>query len=460
MALVVQIVMARLLVPSDFGLLAIILVVVNVGNIIVISGLSNSLVQAESVEQSDFSTVFWLTLFASAAMYIAVFFSAPIFSDIYNAPELTSALRALGFLFPLSSIESVQTAFVQRDLKFKVLFKATIAATISSGAGGVLLAIAGAGLWSLIAQQLIYHIINSISLIAQTRWLPKFNFNPQRARKHFSFGVKIMVPSLMETAYDSISDLLVGKQFGSSSLGFLSQGKKYPVAIDSMISGTLQPVLLAAVSRAQSDIGTVKSIASRTLKTSYFFIAPIMMCFALTADPIICLLLGEQWRPAVPFLQLYCISSALSSFHVVNYESFNGVGRSDLFLKTKMVTVSYGLIFLFLAVFVFKDVTMVVAAYAFSSILSTAVNAFPNRKLIGYSYFEQIKDIAPSLISALLSCAAAFPIPQIVHGDIFSLLLQWAVFAAAYILFSLITNKEQVRFFANEIKNRFCKKDS
>ena len=456
-ALLVQIVMARLLAPSDFGLLAILLVIINIGNTIVLSGLGNSLVQMQRARKIDFTTVFWTMLLISVAMYALIFGLSPLIASIYDAPILIDTLRMLGFLFPLSAIESIQTAHVQRDLKFKVLFYATTISTVVSGLVGVVLAISGMGLWSLVFQQIAYHLSNCIALAAQTRWLPSMSFDKKIARKHFSYGWKIMLPSLMETLYDSLSDLLSGKQFGANDLGFLSQGKKFPVAIDSMITGTIQPVLLAAISRAQSDISAVKSITKRTLRTSAFFVAPIMSCFALTAPQIIYILLGEQWLPAVPFLQAYCISSALSSFHAINFESFNGVGRSDLFLKTKIITVFYSVCFMLVAIFVFSDIHAVAAAYAFSSVISTFVNAFPNRKLIGYPYKEQIKDILPSIATAGLSCMFVFPLSCIGFPAPVVLLLQWAAFLLFYSLISLISNREQILFLYHEIESRLKK---
>lgn len=456
--MLVQIVMARLLAPSDFGFLAILLVIINIGNTIVLSGLGNSLVQTERADKLDFSTVFWTMLTISAVMYALVFGLSPFISTFYDAPILTETLRVLGLVFPLSAIESIQTAYVQRDLRFKTLFYATTISTIVSGLIGVALAVSGKGLWSLVFQQITYHLANCIALAVQTRWIPAFSFSKKTARRHFSYGWKIMLPSLMETFYDSLSDLLSGKHFGANELGLLSQGKKFPVAIDSMITGTIQPVLLAAISRAQNDISSVKSITKRTLKTSAFFVAPIMSCFALTAPQIICILLGEQWLPAVPFLQAYCISSALSSFHAINFESFNGVGRSDLFLKTKIITVSYSIFFMLIAIYAFEDIHAVAATYAFSSVLSTFVNAFPNRKLIGYSYAEQIRDIFPSITVAALSCLLVFPISNINLPPLLILLLQWLVFLLIYTLLSLIANKEQVLFLYHEIKNKLAKK--
>lgn len=456
-ALIVQIVMARLLTPNDFGLLAILLVLINIGNIIVLSGLGNSLVQSQHVKSLDFSTVFWLMMVIAILMYLLVFSMAPAISEIYEAPILTEALRALGFVFILGAIESVQTAYVQRDLKFRILFKATVASTLISGGAGITLAFTGAGLWSLVAQQIVYHLANCIALAAQTRWSPSLSFSRKIARTHFAFGWRIMVPSLLETLYSSLSNLLIGKQFGSNALGFVSQGEKYPVAIDSMISGTLQPVLLAAISRAQNDISAVKSIVKRTLQISFFFIAPIMTCFALTASPIISLLLGDQWLPAVPFLQMYCISSALSSFHAINYESFNGMGRSDLFLKTKLVTVSYGIVLMLISIFVIRDVNIVVAAYAFSSFLSTAVNAFPNHKLIKYPYAEQIRDILPSIFCAAISSLAILPISSFNVYPVAHLALQWLIFLLAYVLLSFAFNKKQISFLSQEIKKKIRK---
>ena len=456
-ALIVQVIMARLLAPSDFGLLAILLVVVNVGNILVQSGLNSALIQTADIHKRDFSTVLWMSLSIAIVLYTLVFILAPYLASFYSSPILESTLRVISLILPIYAVSSVFSAYIQRDLDFKKVFNATVAATFTSGILGIAAAIIGLGLWALVIQQISYALVNCIALGLQAKWKPRFVFEIQSGIKHLKYGWKILIPSLLETGYDSLSDMIVGRQFGTEPLGYLSQGKKYPVALDSMIGGTVQPVMFAAVSRAQKSISDVKSIVKRTLKTSYFFVAPIMMTFALTAEPIVLLLLGEQWLSAVPFMQMYCLTSGLSSFHAINYQTFNGMGRSDLFLKVKLITVSYGVVFLLIACFIVQNIYAVTIAYMAASLISTFVNSFPTKKLIGYSYFEQVRDIAPSIVLAttsvaVASFAAALPLPIILVA-----ILQWIISFTCYFLLSKLFKVEELTYLIATTKEMINK---
>ena len=354
--LAVQIVMARLLAPEEFGALAIILVFVNIGNAIVQSGLNTSIVQAQTVEDSDLSTVFWLSFGTSIVLCLLVYISAPAIASFYSLDYLIWPLRVMGFLLLVTAFNSVQVAIVQRDLKLRKVFNATIAAVIVSGIAGIVAATAGAGLWALVLQQLIYQFSNCLFLGLQVKWFPKPIFNRSKARKHFSFGWKLLVSGLLDQGYQSLSDLIIGKQFSASDLGLVSQGKKYPQALGGMLDGAIQPVMLSAISRVQADSDQVKRLVRRALKTSTFIIVPAMTLFAVAAKPIVVLLLGEKWLLCVPFLQMYCFIYALLPIHTTNLQALNGMGRSDLFLKLELIKKAYGICFILFAAFILKDV--------------------------------------------------------------------------------------------------------
>lgn len=431
--LAVQIAMARLLAPEYFGALAIMLVFVNVGNVIVQSGLNTALVQAPEADGDDCSTVFWMSLAISLVLYTAVFLAAPAVASFYAMEGLVWPLRALALVLVINAFNAVQVAIVSRRLEFEKIFRATMASVLASGLLGVAAAVAGAGLWALVAQQLSYQIANCIVLGFQVRWLPRLVFKADRARGLFSFGWKLLASGLLDQGYQSLSDLIIGKQFSASSLGLVSQGKKYPQAVGSMLDGTIQPVMLSAVSRVQDDVAYVKRLVRRALKTSTFLIVPSMALFTMVAEPLVALLLGEKWLPCVPFLQMYCFIYALLPIHTTNLQALNGMGRSDLFLKLELVKKAYGVVFLLVAAFVFKSVYVMVGTYMLTGIISTFVNAWPNRRVIGYSYAEQVRDICPAFLLAAASAALAWPAGLLGLPAIATILLQAAVMAGAYL---------------------------
>ena len=452
MELAVQVVMARLLAPDEFGALALMLVFINVGNVIVQSGLNTALVQAESIDDDDTSTVFWLSFGASILLYGIVFFASPLIAEFYGMEYIVWPLRALSLILLITALNSVQVALVQRELKLRKVFNATLVAVLISGAAGIAAAVIGAGLWALVLQQLLYQTINCIVLRLQIRWRPSLVFSRSKARKHFSFSWKLLASGLLEQGYQSLSDLIIGKQFSATSLGLVSQGKKYPQALGSMLDGAIQPVMLSAVSRVQSDVSQVKRLVRRALKTSTFLIVPSMTLFAVAAEPIVGLLLGEKWLPCVPFLQMYCFIYALFPIHTSNLQALNGMGRSDLFLKLELVKKAYGICFILFAAFVLKDVHLMVAMYMLSGVIATIVNAHPNKRVIGYSYGEQLRDIAPAFALSAVAGGLALLCGSFVSNEVLRIVVDVAVMAVAYLGLARLLHLESLEYLLATLK--------
>ena len=263
--LVVQIVMARLLSPDDFGALAIMLVFVNIGNVIVQSGLNTAIIQAPDADEDDYSTVFWMSLSMSCVLYAALFFTAPAIAAFYGMPHVITPLRVLVLVLVVNAYNSIQEAIVARNLEFQKTFRATVSAGLVSGTAGIAAALAGAGIWALVIQQLVQQGVKCAVLAFQVPWKPRFVFHPARAAQFFRFGWKLLASGMLEQAYQGLSDLLIGKVFTTSELGYVSQGKKYPYALGTLLDGAIQPVMLSAVSRVQGDKGMVKRLARRRL---------------------------------------------------------------------------------------------------------------------------------------------------------------------------------------------------
>lgn len=441
--LLVQIVMARLLSPDVFGALAILLVFVNIGNTIVQSGLNASLVQAKEAGEEDYSTVFWMCLTVSVILYAVAFFAAPALAGFYGSPGLVWPLRVLCLVLVVGAFNSVQVAVVSRELAFKKVFTVTIVAVAASGTLGIALAFAGAGLWALVGQQLVYQFASCAALLFQVRWIPRLVFRRNLAVRHYRFGWKLLVSGLLDTGYQSLSDLVIGKQFSQAELGLVSQGKKYPQALGSMLDGAIQPVMMSAVSRLQNDVGQVKRLVRRALKTSTYIIVPAMALFALMAEPLVGLLLGERWLPCVPFLQMYCFVYALLPIHTTNLQALNGMGRSDLFLKLEVVKKAYGVVVLCVTAFVLKSPVAIVAGYMLTGVVSTFVNAFPNRRVIGYSYSEQLRDVVPAVLLTAVSAVAAWPLSLLGLASATQIVLQALTMGTVYLLLSRLFRVEE-----------------
>ena len=450
--LIVQIVLARLLAPAEFGMLAIMLVFVNVGNVIVQSGLNTAIIQSPDATEKDYSTVFWMSLAISAVLYVAIFFAAPLVADFYQMPQAVTPLRVLVLVLIINSYNSIQEAIVAREMQFHKTFRATITAGVLSGTVGIVLALTGWGIWALVFQQLVQQGVKCLVLALQVPWKPHFEFSPARALVLFRFGWKLLASGLLEQCYQGLSSLLIGKVFTASDLGYVDQGKKYPYALGCLLDGAIQPVMLSAVSKVQDDMATVKRLARRALKTSTFLVMPAMALFAAAAEPIVRILLGEQWVPSVPFLQMYCFIYALLPIHTTNLQVLNGVGRSDLFLKLEIIKKVVGVSILVFACFVFRDLYAIVIGYMITGVLGTFINAFPNKKVIGYSYLEQMKDILPAILLSIACGACVLPITFLGLPDIATVALQVVAMAVLYCAASKLFRVEAFSYLLNTVK--------
>lgn len=445
-SLIVQIVMARLLAPDEFGMLAIMLVFVNVGNVIVQSGLNTAIIQGPNVTERDYSTVFWMSLVVSLVLYLAVWGASPAIADCYSMADIVWPLRVLVLILIINAFNSIQEAIVARSLEFNKTARATVTASVTSGTMGIVAALLGAGLWALVIQQLLFQLVKSIVLAFQISWKPRLVFEPERAVVLFRFSWKLLVSGLIEQGYQSLSDLMIGKVFDSTNLGYVSQGKKYPQALGLMLDGAIQPVMLSAVARVQDDGEKVKRLARRALKTSTFLIAPAMTLFAFVAEPVVSLLLGERWLPCVPYLRMYCFVYALLPVHTTNLQVLNGVGRSDLYLRLEVIKKIIGIAALCFTVFVLRDLTAIVAGYVVTGIICTFVNAHPNKRVIGYSYLEQIRDILPAFALAIVAGALTYPIGFLGLPLLVTIILQSVSMAVVYLLLAKLFKVEEMAY--------------
>ncbi len=457
-SLVVQIVLARLLLPEDFGTLAIMLVFINASSILSTSGLNTALVQSPEADSDDFSTVCWLSLVASLILYIVVFFLAPFIAALYELENFTWPLRALMVIVIINAYNSVQVAYLQRILEFKSIFLASLASVIISGAIGIGLAFYNMGLWALVAQQLLYQFVSCVVLAFHTKWKLHAVFNFTRARKLFSFGWKVLASGLIDTGYQSLSDLIIGKQFSTVQLGYISQGKKYPSAFAQALDGSIQPVLLSVISRIQDDTEYIKRIVRHANRVSCFVIIPFMTLLAIIAEPLVRLLLGEQWMPCVWFMRIYCFYLTLSTMQSLFLQALNAVGRSDAYLKFKLITRVYALCFILITAFVLQDVYWTVGSLVISGIISSLIIIFPNKRIFNYSYREQLSDCFPSIVIVFVSAVTSLSISLIGLPDIALIFVQIMSMLIVYLGLSKLLNLEAFNYLYATIKEVFSKR--
>ena len=447
---IVQIILARLLLPEDFGAIAIVMVFISLAQVFVHSGLNTALIQSKDVDDVDFSSVFYLSLFVAALLYILIYFTAFFTADFYRDPILIPVLRVLALTLFFGAFNSIQNAYISRNMMFKKLFYSSVGAILISGTTGIIAAYMGFGVWALVIQQLINQISITIIMWFTVKWRPKLIFSIKRVTKLFSFGWKLLASSLLNALYVDIRTLIIGRFYTPSVLGYYNRGQQFPKVIVSNISGSIQSVMLPTLSANQDNTKRVKEMMRRAIKTSSFMIFPMMIGMAVVAEPLVKIVLTDKWLPAVPFLQIFCVSYALMPIQTANLQAINALGRSDIFLRLEVIKKIIGLIIL--GISLQFGVYAIALGQVISGIISTFINTYPNKELLYYSYKEQWIDIKPSLLLSIVMGSIVYSFNFLYFAAWKILFLQVAVGAIIYIGLSKILRVENFNYLINTIK--------
>lgn len=403
-ALVVEIVIARLLAPEAFGTLAILLVFVNVADAVAQSGLNMALIQRPDASEADFSTAFWLSLALAGVMYAGIFIGAPYVAQFYQSAELAFFMRGLAVVLPLNAFNSIQKAFLQRNFHFKKLFYVSSFSVLVSGVIGVVGAWVGLGTWALIAQRVANSAISCIALLRVVSWRPAIVFVRSSAKCMLLYGWKVCATVVIDALYSGLSDLVIGKVCTKSELGLYSQGRKYPGALFSIVVNALQNVLFPAFSRLQDDLPALRDVMRKALVTGTYILIPACFLLALLAEPLIMLLLTEKWIACVPIFQMFCLSSSLTVIQLVNLKAYMAVGRSDLYLKLEVLKVLFGGVLIIGTAVATANIYAVAFASCMAAILSIVIiDLQPAKATLGFSRISQLKSISPNVAVALVS---------------------------------------------------------
>ena len=328
-----QLLLARLLVPEDYGLCALLLAFINIATVFVNSGLNTALIQKKEADSLDFSSVLYLSLSISVILYVILFFLSPFIADFFNDKRLSLLMRVLAVSLIIGAFNSVQLSVLTRNMQFRKLFIANLLGMIVSAVVSIVMAMNGFGVWSIVIQYLINRLVVTLALFALVRWMPKLEFSWIRIKSLFSFGWKCMTTNFLSTIVTDIYIAVVGKFYPKSQLGVYDTGNKIPATISETFSSSLGNVLFPAFSKLQNDIPQLRAIVAKSNKISSFLIAPIMFAIIASAHPIISILLTDKWIGAVPFLQMACLLYALYPLHIANISAISAIGRSDVTLK-------------------------------------------------------------------------------------------------------------------------------
>ena len=359
-------------------------------------------------------------------------------------------LRVLALTVFFGAFNSIQNALVARNMMFKKLFYSSLGAGLISGFIGIIVAYYGGGIWALVAQQLVNQIIITVIMWFTIKWRPALMFSFKKIRSLFSFGWKILVSSLLNQLYMEIRTLIIGRIYTSSTLGYYNRGQLFPKVLVTNMDGSIQSVMLSAISANQDNREKVKGLMRRAIVSSSFIIFPMMIGMAMVAEPLVKIVLTDKWLESVPFLQIFCISYALTPIHTANLQAINAMGRSDIYLKLEIFKKIIGIIIL--------GITLPLGVYAIaigqiiSGIIATFINAYPNKQLLDYSYIEQWIDIMPSLFISIVMGGIVYILNFLGLSPLLTLTLQVCIGIVVYIGLAKLTKIESYSYLVSTIK--------
>jgi len=393
---VIFIILARLLTPEDFGLVAMLIIFFAISKSFIDSGMGQALIREKEITEQDRSTVFWFNLLLSIGFYGLLYISAPWIAAFYERPELIKLTRIMGLSIVFFGIAIVQRSEMTQQLEFKKQAFAQVPAVFIAGIVSITMAFVGFGVWSLVAQYILFAFFSSMTLWILQPSKILFTFDLKSFQKLFNFGYKLLLSGLLATTFQHIYKLVIGKFFLASVLGFYTQAKEMQQIVSQNLTSVIQKVSYPLLSKVADDKKRVKEGYRKVIQSTSFIIFPAMLIFIIFAEPIMLYVLGEQWKPAAPFLQILCISGALYHLHAINLNVLKVFGRTDLFLKLeiiKKVNISLAIV-----IGLQFGIWGLLIGQVISSYVALFINTWYTAKFLDYSIMHQIKDVLKVLL--------------------------------------------------------------
>jgi len=399
---VFNIIIARMLLPEDYGVVAILYVFMEISNCFIDSGFASALIRKPDRTEDDFSTVFYYNLVVALLCYAVLWFAAPYIASFYDIPLLTSITRVVGLGLIIGSVQAIMGIKLTIALDFKTVARISVPVNILTGVLSLIMAYKGFGVWTLVYPNLIAGLFNIVLLWFHVRWLPKLVFSWKSFKAMFSYGSKLLASSIIDKIYANISTIVVGKFFSPASLGVYSRAISLSGFASSNITGILQGVAFPVLSSIQSDSERLQNAYSRFMRMSVFVVFPLILGLSAVADPFIRIILTDKWEGAIYLLQIICFSMIWYPVNAINLRLLQVKGRSDYFLKLEIIKKIQGVLILCLTV----PLGLVAMCYGavVSSLVGIVWNGYYTKRVIGCGYLTQIRDIMPVLLHSLVMC--------------------------------------------------------
>lgn len=451
-SLIVSIILARILDPSDYSVVGIVTIFFTFANVLISGGLNTALIQKKDADSKDYATVLFVSVIISIICYIILFFCAPLIANMYEQPILVAIIRVMGLALPITAVKSIWCAYISSTLQFKKFFFATIIGTLISAVVGIIMALKGFGAWALVAQQMTNTVIDTLILIISTRIHILLKISFVRLKALLRYGWKVFLSSIIGVAYQETSPLVIGLKFTLNDLSFYTKGRLFPSALSSTTANTLSAVLFPVLAKYQDDKEKILAYTRRYMQLASYILFPIMLGFFAVAENFVMVLLTDKWLPAVYYIQLFCLSGMFDIIAVGNCETIKAIGKSGVYLIMEVIK-KFGYFVILVLFIIFSNNPKTFAlAFPVCTLVQIIVNSIPNRKLIGYKFRYQIMDLLPNFLLSIAMCIIVFLIKYLPLLPMLSLVLQIISGIIIYIILSLLTCNKNMKYVCKVAK--------
>jgi O-antigen/teichoic acid export membrane protein len=395
---IVNIILARLLTPREFGLIGMTTVFIAVSQSLIDSGFRQALIRKGNCTQADFSTVFYFNLLVSVSLYVLLFLAKGLIAQFFGEPQLADIIPVVGVLLITNALAIIQQTRLTKEINFKLQTKISLISALVSGAIGIWMALVGYGVWSLVATTLSSSIVAVLLLWLWNGWRPSLVFSPDSFKEMFSFGSKLMVSGLLETIYQNIYSLIIGRYFSAADLGYYTRANEFRRVPSQNLSAIVQRVSYPVLATIQDDIPKLRAAYQRLIKSTMLIAFVAMLGMAAVAKSLMLVTVGEKWQPSIVYLQLLCFVGMFYPLHLLNLNMLTVQGRSDLFLRLEVIKKLLAIPTIVIGVFL--GIEAMVLGMIINALIAYFLNSYWSGKFIGYSTWRQIKDILPSFALA------------------------------------------------------------
>lgn len=454
----VGIILARLLTPEEYGVMAMVSIFIAISNSIIDSGFSSALIHKVKVKPIEYNTVFYFNLLISLLLYICLFFISPFIALFFREPILCEVMRVIGLILIINALSIIPYTIFVREINFKTQTIISLIASVGSGVIGVWMAFSGQGVWSLVGQQLGRQCLNTLFLWFFCHWKPTVSFSMTAFKEMFGFGSKLLLSGLLDTIYKDIYYIVIGRCFSSSILGQYTRAKQFSMVFSTNLTTVVQRVSFPVLSSIQDDSIRLREAYRKVIKSTMLVSFACMLGLAAIAKPLLILLISDKWLPAVYFLQIVCFSNMLYPLHAINLNILKVKGRSDVFLKLEVIKKVLAIFPILVGVYL--GIEMMLWGSVIISVISYFLNAYYSASLINYSVYEQLKDIFPSFIVSLGVGFLMWSISLLSISYYLMLIIQLSTgFILAYLIYNWLRLDEflEIKSIANNYVKKFYK---